>query len=235
MASLLLLKTSMYIGLLGVAYAAYYGGTLAQYGISLVMYVCMVVGMTVGMHRYFTHRSYETSKFWQHVLAFFATISLFGSVALFPAFHILHHRHSDTDLDPHITDWTYFFAKRFKHLDVDKRVFIKLLRMPVYSFYHKYYGAIVAAWVLALLAISVEALVFAYLIPLFVIHFVAAIHQTTAHYKQQPRDNRLFDVALLSFGEFLHASHHVDERNPRFGDFDLGYYIIKGIRTDGRN
>lgn len=229
MASLLLLRSALYIGLIGVAYAAYYGGTPTQYGVSLFMYICMMLGMTVGMHRLFTHRSFKTSVMWEYVLAFFATISLFGSIAIFPAFHVLHHRHSDTELDPHNTHWTYFLAKKFRRIDMDRRMFVKLLRIPIYQTYHNYYGYIVAAWVLFLLAFGIEALVFTYLLPLFALHFVGAIHQTTAHYKQQPRDNRWFDIGLLSFGEFLHASHHLDERNPRFGDFDLGYYVIKGI------
>lgn len=56
---------------------------------------------TVGLHRYFSHRSFKTSRVGQFVLACLCSANLQRGPLWWAAVHRQHHRHSDTDLDPH--------------------------------------------------------------------------------------------------------------------------------------
>jgi stearoyl-CoA desaturase (Delta-9 desaturase) len=70
-------------------------------GLLLGMYVLTVVGVTVGYHRLFTHRSFETNKVVQFVLAVLGSMAAEGPLLKWVAVHRRHHQHSDTHKDPH--------------------------------------------------------------------------------------------------------------------------------------
>src|SRR6202158_4527866 len=58
-------------------------------------------GITAGYHRYFSHRSYKTSRWFQFVLALLATTAAQKGVLWWAAHHRHHHRHSDKPTDLH--------------------------------------------------------------------------------------------------------------------------------------
>lgn len=64
-------------------------------------YLLRAFGLTAGYHRYFSHRSYRTSRPFQFVLAFLGASAAQLGPLWWPAHHRQHHRHSDTALDPH--------------------------------------------------------------------------------------------------------------------------------------
>lgn len=66
-----------------------------------VMYLISGLGITVGYHRFFTHKSFETPRFMQALLAIAGSMALEGSVLKWAAVHRSHHQHSDDDHDPH--------------------------------------------------------------------------------------------------------------------------------------
>src|SRR5579872_4446063 len=57
--------------------------------------------VTAGYHRYFSHRSFKTSRWFQFVIALMATTSTQKGVLWWAAHHRHHHRHSDTEEDLH--------------------------------------------------------------------------------------------------------------------------------------
>jgi stearoyl-CoA desaturase (delta-9 desaturase) len=67
----------------------------------LGMYVLTAVGITVGYHRLFTHRAFETNRVIQFVLAVLGSMAVEGPLLKWVAIHRLHHQHSDTHDDPH--------------------------------------------------------------------------------------------------------------------------------------
>lgn len=69
--------------------------------ILFVMYLISGLGITIGYHRYFTHKSFETPRFMQALLAIFGSMALEGSVLQWAAVHRSHHQHSDDEHDPH--------------------------------------------------------------------------------------------------------------------------------------
>jgi stearoyl-CoA desaturase (Delta-9 desaturase) len=67
----------------------------------LGMYVLTGLGITVGFHRQFTHRSFTTSRPVQAVLGVLGSMAVEGSLLRWVATHRCHHHHSDTEHDPH--------------------------------------------------------------------------------------------------------------------------------------
>lgn len=58
-------------------------------------------GITVGFHRYFSHRSFKTTRWFQFLLACAGSAALQKGPLWWVAHHRLHHKHSDTPEDPH--------------------------------------------------------------------------------------------------------------------------------------
>ncbi len=65
------------------------------------MYVLTGGGITVGFHRLFTHRSFETSRLVQFILGVLGSMAVQGPLLRWVAFHRRHHQHSDGRYDPH--------------------------------------------------------------------------------------------------------------------------------------
>jgi stearoyl-CoA desaturase (delta-9 desaturase) len=70
-------------------------------GLLLGMYVLTALGITVGYHRLFTHRSFETNRAVQFVLAVLGSMAVEGPLLKWVAIHRRHHQYSDTNEDPH--------------------------------------------------------------------------------------------------------------------------------------
>jgi len=69
--------------------------------IFLIMYVPIGLGITVGFHRLFTHRSFRTSPWLRGVLGVLGTMAIEGPVISWVADHRKHHAYSDRPGDPH--------------------------------------------------------------------------------------------------------------------------------------
>jgi stearoyl-CoA desaturase (delta-9 desaturase) len=65
------------------------------------MYLVTSLGITIGYHRLFTHRSFKTSKPVVATLAVFGSMAVQGPVLQWVADHRKHHQHSDEEGDPH--------------------------------------------------------------------------------------------------------------------------------------
>ncbi|MNS50707.1 Fatty acid desaturase [compost metagenome] len=64
-------------------------------------YVATMLGVTAGLHRLFSHRSFEAHPALRAVLAVLGTMAGQGTVLIWVATHRKHHQHSDRALDPH--------------------------------------------------------------------------------------------------------------------------------------
>jgi stearoyl-CoA desaturase (delta-9 desaturase) len=78
-----------------------WGFSWVYLGLLLGMYLATALGITVGFHRLFTHRSFETSRPVQFVLAALGSMAAEGPLLKWVAVHRRHHQHSDTHDDPH--------------------------------------------------------------------------------------------------------------------------------------
>jgi stearoyl-CoA desaturase (delta-9 desaturase) len=80
-----------------------WGGTLHWQDLVVlaITYVLTGLGITVGYHRLFTHRSFKTTRAVRALLAIFGSMAVEGSVIEWVATHRKHHRFSDLPGDPH--------------------------------------------------------------------------------------------------------------------------------------
>jgi stearoyl-CoA desaturase (delta-9 desaturase) len=78
-----------------------WGFSWPDLGLLLGMYVLTALGITVGFHRLFTHRSFETYTWVKCIQAVLGSMAIQGPMLKWVAFHRRHHQLSDTADDPH--------------------------------------------------------------------------------------------------------------------------------------
>ncbi|XP_078037401.1 delta(9)-fatty-acid desaturase fat-7-like [Augochlora pura] len=69
-----------------------------------------IVGVGLGAHRYFTHRAYKATPLMRAILVLGQTATGQNSAFTWSKDHTMHHKYSDTDLDPHNSNRGFFFA-----------------------------------------------------------------------------------------------------------------------------
>ena len=74
---------------------------LTEIAILGVGYLLTGLGITVGFHRLFTHRSFQTSRAVRYIFAILGQMAVEGDVLTWVADHRKHHRFSDREGDPH--------------------------------------------------------------------------------------------------------------------------------------
>ncbi len=72
-----------------------------ELSIFIVMYLLTALGVTLGYHRLFTHRSFETSTPVKAIIAVLGSMAVEGSVITWVSDHRKHHAFTDVDGDPH--------------------------------------------------------------------------------------------------------------------------------------
>ena len=66
-----------------------------------VMYLATGFGITIGFHRYFSHKSFQTSRPMVFILGALGSMAWQGPLLWWVAIHRAHHHHSDEEGDPH--------------------------------------------------------------------------------------------------------------------------------------
>ena len=59
------------------------------------------LGITAGVHRLWTHRSYKATRLLKTILCIWNTMALQESIYHWSRDHRLHHKYSDTEADPY--------------------------------------------------------------------------------------------------------------------------------------
>jgi stearoyl-CoA desaturase (delta-9 desaturase) len=77
------------------------GISLEWVALGIASYYLRMFAITAGYHRYFSHRSFKTSRVSQFLLAFFAMTAAQKGVLWWAAHHRHHHKHSDQEKDRH--------------------------------------------------------------------------------------------------------------------------------------
>lgn len=91
-----------FLGLIAAGYLAWGRGFhRVELGLLVGLYVLTGLGITVGFHRLFTHRSFETGRVVEVFLAVFGSMAVQGPLLQWVAMHRRHHQHSDRPDDPH--------------------------------------------------------------------------------------------------------------------------------------
>lgn len=226
------------------------GVTSASVVLCIALYVARMVAITAGYHRYFSHRSFKTSRVGQFVLGFLCQTSAQRGVIWWAAKHRAHHKYSDTSRDPHsprhrgflFAHVGWIFAPRAR--EADYGVVPDLTRYPELRWLdrQKYLPAIVLA-VTTWLAAGWPGLFVGFFLSTVLLYHCSFAINSLAHVAGKQRyltgdDSRnSWWLALLTMGEGWHNNHHHFQSSTRQGfrwwEIDVTYYVVKLLSLVG--
>ena len=231
--------------------------------LGVVLFCISGLGVTVGYHRYFTHRSFKCGKLVQTVLAIGGTLAVENSVISWVTDHVKHHNKVDSREDPYNATRGFWHSHigwiLFKDPDRthDYRAADHLMKDPwtarLVNFQHKHFYvlAIFFAGVMPILIASLwgdplGGLVFAGFSRLIAVWHMTFCINSVAHwshwgssqpYSRMSTAQDSWVVSLVTFGEGYHNYHHAfprDYRNgPRWFNFDPSKWIIYWLSLAG--
>jgi stearoyl-CoA desaturase (Delta-9 desaturase) len=238
------------VHVIAVVGVALLGWSWKGFALAIALYYIRMFGVTGGYHRYFSHRTYRTSRAFQFVLAVLAQSSLQKGALWWAAHHRDHHKFSDTPKDPHSYRNEGFWHSHVGWIlqkdteDTDYKKISDLARYPELRWLNKYHavpGIVlgVALWLIG----SWPALVWG----LFVSTSLLWHGTFTINSLSHKFGNRRYDtsddsknnwlLALVTMGEGWHNNHHHYQRSCAQGFFwwevDITFYLLKALSWVG--
>lgn len=198
------------------------------------------IGISMTMHRYYSHKSFEFKfKFLKWLCTFFAVVAGRGSTIGWVYVHRNHHKHSDTNRDPHdikTVGLNILLPHRLKYAEkIDKKIIRDLLTKE-HLFINRYYILFLIFWVICLSLISIETLYFFYIVPMFLTFISLSLFVLLSHnfgyqnFKTTDNSKNNWFVSLILWGEGWHNNHHYDSKNfstqRQWWEIDLLKYCI---------
>ncbi|KAJ4439346.1 hypothetical protein ANN_07468, partial [Periplaneta americana] len=224
------------------------------------VFILSGAGITVGAHRYFTHRTFKMNQVLRFIFMLLFTMSGENDLYIWVRDHRQHHKYSDTDADPHNAKRGFFFSHVGwimvrKHPEVKAKM--KTLDLsdiendPIIKFHKKYYLALYVAinaffvaipcllWNEAFWAsfwgVYMFRTVLVYNCTWSVNSFAHLYGNRPYNREIQPLENEF--VSLITYGEGWHNFHHMfpyDYRASEFGRrHDLGTRTIEWLKRHG--
>jgi len=226
------------------------------------LYVVRMFFVTGGYHRYFSHRAFKTSRFFQFILAGGAQSSFQKGVLWWAANHRVHHKHSDTPEDPHSANlygfwyahigWImgpeykptrYELIKDMKHKELywlNKYHFVPpvILAIAVYLVGNKVNGTGFFDW-----GAGVSTLLIGFFLSTIILFHGTFTINSLMHkigkqrYKTGDQSRNSLVLALVTLGEGWHNNHHYYQSAAQQGfywwEIDITYYIIRTLGALG--
>ncbi|GAB3547965.1 stearoyl-CoA desaturase (delta-9 desaturase) [Actinopolyspora lacussalsi] len=230
-----------------VPFAWGWGLGVVDISLAIVFYALSGLGVTVGFHRLFTHRSFKTNRAVQVLLAISGMGAVQGPVINWVADHRRHHAYSDREGDPH-SPWRFgssatALAKGFWHAhmgwlferdvtNVDRfapdllkdRVLERINRLfPLWTVVSFVLPAVLGGLITWSWWGALTAFFWAGLVRVSVLHHITWSVNSICHmigerpFKSRDKAANFWPLALISFGESWHNSHHADPTCARHG------------------
>jgi stearoyl-CoA desaturase (delta-9 desaturase) len=216
----------------------------------LALLVVRMFFVTAGYHRYFSHRSFKTSRVFQFVIAFMAMTSSQKGVLWWAAHHRHHHRHSDQELDLHSPTLFGFFWSHVGWIISDKYNDTRLeyigdfAKFPELRWLNKYHlvppvtlGAalwLIGGWPLFIWGFCLSTVLLWH--DTFTINSLSHLFGSR-RYETTDTSRNNWLLALLTLGEGWHNNHHHFMASARQGFFwweiDITYYTLKVLSWFG--
>lgn len=199
------------------------------------------IGGEIGFHRYFSHRSFKTTKFKDRLLLILGSLVMVGSSLSWVGTHRVHHAKADTIEDPHsphhqswfklwVIDWKPFVIKPSQISDI--------LRDPWHTFIHRWYFELCLSIIILVGLIDYALLIFMISLPSIVQFHTGAVLVDIFCHKWGYRNYETKDCStnnlytnIISLGAGLHNNHHADPGNynmsRQWWEIDISAWIIR--------
>jgi len=210
----------------------------------VALYLIRMFAVTGGYHRYFSHRTYKTSRVFQFVLAFVAQTSAQRGALWWAAHHRHHHLHSDQPQDIHspVQDGFWYshvlwlFDSRTPQTDYSR--IPDLARYPELRFLNKYFLLPpILLGTAVYFALGAPGLFFGFFASTVLLWHGTFTINSLSHVfgrrrfatSDDSRNNWL--LALVTLGEGWHNNHHRFSSSTRQGfywyELDITHLILK--------
>jgi stearoyl-CoA desaturase (delta-9 desaturase) len=244
-------------------FALWVGFSWVALVVCLALYVIRMFAITGGYHRYFSHKSYQTSRVFQFFLAFLGATSAQKGPIWWASHHRHHHRHSDTPEDMHSpimhgiyyahVGWvlsSQFVTPRLELVkDLMKFPELRLLErfhilppvlLGIFTFY---LGVALEHWAPGLGTNGMQMLVWGFFISTVLLYHGTFCINSAAHlignrrFKTTDDSRNHWLLALITLGEGWHNNHHRYPGSERQGfywwEIDITHYTLKALSWFG--
>jgi len=202
-----------------------------------VYFLTGALGITITYHRYLAHKSFQMPRSLEYLFSFFGAMGGTGSSIGWMAVHKAHHKHSDTDKDPHnphkiglkllLSSYQY----TFNFWDAKT-----LLNSKFHLILHRYYYLIMTIWAMFLYTININCLIFLFFIPICFQIWASNISNYANHmfgyqnYTTTDHSKNTWWVSAITWGEGWHNNHHAEPWSytfqRRWWEIDVSGYVI---------
>jgi stearoyl-CoA desaturase (delta-9 desaturase) len=214
------------------------------------LYYFRMFFIATGFHRYFSHRSYRTSRAYQFVIALFGGMCAQKGAMWWASHHRAHHLYSDTDLDVHSPArrgfwWSHvLWIVDYRYELTDTKRIRDFARYPEIVWLNKHHYAPVVLLAAILYAVGgAEWLVWGFFVSTVLLWHGTFTINSLAHvfgsrrYATTDTSRNNFLLALITNGEGWHNNHHHYQSSANQGfywwEIDLGYYVLRLLEAVG--
>jgi stearoyl-CoA desaturase (delta-9 desaturase) len=214
--------------------------------LALGLYAVRMFGLTAGYHRYFSHRSYKTSRLFQFLLALLGASATQKGPLWWAAHHRTHHKYSDGPRDPHSVRQRGFWWAHVKWILVRRFLPTDFARIKDFAAYPELrwlnnwhlLPPLALAGTLYLVG-GGWAVVWGFLVSntllwhgTFCVNSLAHLFGRRAYDTTDDSRNSLL-IALFTLGEGWHNNHHHYQASERQGFYwyqiDITHMILRAM------
>lgn len=251
---------AIHLGCLGVFWV---GCSWIAITICLALYVIRMFAVTGAYHRYFSHRSYQTSRVFQFLLALLGTTAAQKGPIWWASHHRHHHKHSDTEEDIHPPGiyglwWAHVgWVLSTQFIEPRSELVKDLCRFPELRVLDKHHivpplllmgalaalGSYLGAHAPELHTSAGQLIVWGFCVSTTLLYHGTFCINSLAHVIGRPRfktgddSKNSFILALITLGEGWHNNHHRYPGSERQGfywwEVDISHYILRGLSLFG--
>lgn len=232
-------------------------------GVAIALYWIRMFAITGFYHRYFSHRTFKTSRFCQFLFGLLGCTATQKGPLWWAAHHRHHHRHSDDPDDVHSPHthglwWSHMgWITSRKMFPTNYKAVPDLAKFPELVFVNRFDLLIPVLFAASIFFLGVglnyfwpqlgtsgsQMLIWGFFISTVVLFHCTCTINSLAHLMGRRRyatkdesRNSLF-LAIITMGEGWHNNHHHYPGAVRQGFFwweiDMTYYILRGMEKIG--
>ena len=250
----------MHLGCLGLLRV---GWSWTAVWVAAALYLVRMFAITGFYHRYFSHRTFRTSRWMQFAFAALGNTAVQRGALWWAAVHRHHHKHADTEHDVHSPGLTGFWWSHIgwmtssRNFPTDYGAIRDLAKYPELVFLNRFDLLVPALFAVALFAggellrvvapglgtSGAQIVVWGFFVSTVVLLHATLFINSLAH----AMGGRRFDtgddsrnslaLAIITLGEGWHNNHHRFMGSARQGfywwEFDVTYYLLRALSWTG--
>lgn len=225
--------------------------------VAAALYCIRMFSITGFYHRYFSHRTFKTNRFFQFIFALLGNSATQKGPLWWAAHHRKHHRYSDKHGDihsPHIHNiyWSHFgwITSKLNHR-TNLKAIKDFAKFPELRFLNQFDTLVPVVLAVGVLLFGVflnyvapelgtsgmQMLIWGFFISTIVLFHATCTINSLSHifgkkrYRTSDKSKNNFYLSLITFGEGWHNNHHRYPGSTKQGFFwweiDITYYILK--------